>query len=552
MAFYILKNNTSKPIDTLFVSMWNSKRAHLKKLKSSLEMLQVSPMKNYRLGIFKLEKALQPGDSLKLNFEVSYLTKGFTDNNTETELVQNGSLLTIGGRDNQRFIPQIGVNKGHFITKKEIRKKLKLNKAADLVTLEKADRSIPLSNFDIIRYHCIVSTDKDQIAITNGELVRQWEANNRAYFEYRPLIPITNELVIASAQYKVKKELYKGINLEVYYHHKHNMNLDRIIKGFQTSIDLHTYFKKYPHKTLRIIETPAYMSDAAARAFPMTYVWSENSGFTSRVNEKKEPDQVFAISAHEMAHHWWGFEITPVEAEGFYFPIESMAELMNTIALEKEYGKETALDYVKKSREKYLKRRGRSNEDEVPVIRCGNNQSHIAYQKGMIQLYALREYIGNEPFNQGLKHFFDRFTMQKGIYPLSIDLVQSLSTVTPDSLNYMLDDLFAKITFYDFKMGKIITQKIKDSYEYQFDLNANKVYTDQNGKESHTNINDYVLIVFKDKNKQIKERHFVKVDKTQQKITLKSNTLYDKIEINPNGLLIEKELSDNFQKVSFK
>lgn len=546
---YVLKNNTKLPIDTLFISMWNQKRAHLMNFSSSIELTEVIPMKNYRLGIFRLNKPLNPGDSLTLNFEVQYRTKGFTDLSTETAIVQNGSLLSLGGRDNQRYIPQIGINKGHFISQNEIRKKYHLGKAKDLASIEKADRKIPFSNFDMIRYHCIVSTDKGQTAISNGELIKSWEKEDRSYFEYQPLIPISNELVIASAKYSTIKENYKGINLEIYYHEKHNKNLDRIISGFKTSIDLNSFLSKYPHKTLRIIETPAYMSYAAARAFPMMYVWNENSGFTSRVNEKKKPDQVFAISAHEMAHHWWGFEILPVEAEGLYFPIESMAEMMSTLALEKHYGKDIALKYVKNSREIYLKRRGKSNEDEVPVARCGNNQSHIAYQKGMIQLYALRTYIGNEAFNQGLKDFFDRFSSQKEIYPLSIDLVQSLRNVTPDSLKTLCDDLFMNITLYDFKIDKSSISKNNTDYLYQIQIKSGKTYADQNGKESNSNLNDYVLIALKDKDNTTKEQYFVKINQALQTITLKSKHKYDSIEINPNGLLIEKEITDNLYKI---
>ncbi|HPM03429.1 MAG TPA: M1 family aminopeptidase, partial [Candidatus Cloacimonadota bacterium] len=444
MGSYILKNKTDKQIDTVFISLWNQKRAALKKMELNRQYSVVKPMKDYSLGIYKLVKALQPGDSLILNFEVDYQTHGFTDNNTECSIVKNGTMMNLGGSENQNFIPQIGINKSIFISKEELRKKYNLPKYKELQTLEKADRKTPFANFDVIRYNCQVSTEKGQIALTNGELLKQWDEGNRSYFIYKPLIPVSNELVITSGIYQVKKEQYHGINLEVFYYEKHHRNLDRIIRGFKKSIDLNHVFSNYPHKTLRIIETPAYMNYAAARAYPAMYVWNENSGFTYQVDEKAGSDQVFAISAHEMAHHWWGYELLPAETEGLYFLIESMAEFMCTLATEKEYGKDKALQYVKDSRIRYLRSRGRAKEEEVPLSRVHHNQSYLAYQKGMIQLYTLKEYIGEKALIRGLKDFYDqyslagkdRFSQKDNLYPISTDMIQALAKVCPDSLRY--------------------------------------------------------------------------------------------------------------------
>jgi len=40
-----------------------------------------------------------------------------------------------------------------------------------------------------------------------------------------------------SARLEVKKEQYNGINIEVYYHKDHHMNIDRMIESVKDSVE---------------------------------------------------------------------------------------------------------------------------------------------------------------------------------------------------------------------------------------------------------------------------------------------------------------------------
>ncbi len=547
---YILMNLTEKNIDTLFISLWNQKRAHLNTLLLSTGFDCILNSTDYQLGIYKLKKPILPGKSIKLTFEVNYQTKGFTDNNPETNIVKNGTIMNFGGRATPEFMPQIGINKDLFLSKDYLRKKYNLPEDQVLPILETANRTKGFSTIDRLNYTCLVSTEKNQIALTNGELIKEWTQNDRPYFLYQSANPISYELVLTSGIYQVKKEKYKDIDVEVYYNKKHYFNIDRIIHGFKTSIDLNSFFSNYPHKTLRIIETPAYMSYAAARAYPMMYVWNEDSGFIARINDKKDNDQVFSISAHEMAHHWWGYELMPAEAEGLYLPVESMAEFMNLMCLEREYNKTTVNNYLKDYRKIYLKKRGKDNDGEKPLVRCHHNQSYLAYQKGMLQLYTLKEYIGKDNMFKGLKSFFDLYANRSDIYPLSTDMISALNDFTPDSLKYMNDELFMKIALFDLKAKNAVSSKIDKGYKISFKFTTHKFFADDFGKETEAPFNNHVYIIaYNISGKEIFNK-CVFLKGTDQYIEFFTKDKPEKIGVDPNGLLIDKNTDDNIIRVN--
>ncbi len=548
-----LKNNTLQNIDTLFISLWPNKRADLKKFTLSVPNKEIVPMQDYRLGIFGLNKPLLPGDSLVLSFNVDYQTKGFTDNNPETSLVQNGTVMYFGGKETPSYIPQIGINKDLFLKTDYLRKKYNLPNEPVLPTLEKADRKIGFSNLDLIRFHCQVSTEKGQIAITNGELLKQWDEGDRSYFIYEPAIPITNEIALTSGKYLVIKDTYLNANVEVYYDAKHAYNIDNIIKGFKTSLELNSQFSAYPHKTLRVVEIPAYASQFGARAFPMLYIWNEEAGFISRANDSKKVDMVFGISAHEMAHHWWGYYLLPADAEGLYLPVESMAQFMEAMAIEKDFGKEKVYTLLDTSRKQYLKGRSRAKEGEAPMSRIRHKQSHLYYEKGIIQLYTLREYIGAEPMYKALKTFYDQYAHTTTNYPLSTDMIDALRAETPDSLKYLMDDMFLNITLYDLKTTSAKTTKLPDGkYKTVFEVETQKIYADPNGKETVRPFHDYVFVGLFDKEDKSLYYQIHKLNGKKSSLSIITATQPSEAGIDPHGLLIDKNIKDNKMMVKFE
>ena len=82
-----------------------------------------------------------------------------------------------------------------------------------------ARRSTPRApDADRVDFETTVSTTVDQIAVTSGELQREWVESGRRYFHYRTEIPITHHFAYASARYEVTRSEWNGVAIEVYHH----------------------------------------------------------------------------------------------------------------------------------------------------------------------------------------------------------------------------------------------------------------------------------------------------------------------------------------------
>jgi hypothetical protein len=137
--------------------------------------------------------------------------------------VENLGALVTGAN---YLAPVIGYNYWSELTDSAERKKYGLTEL-DLMPPPKRnciddcfDTYIPVHS-DWVDISAIISTRPDQIAIAPGSLVREWQQDNRRYFEYKLDHPSMNLYFFASARYEVARETWNGINLEVYYLKEH-------------------------------------------------------------------------------------------------------------------------------------------------------------------------------------------------------------------------------------------------------------------------------------------------------------------------------------------
>ena len=79
---------------------------------------------------------------------------------------------------------------------------------------------------DWINFEATVSTSVDQIAIAPGYLQKEWSEGDRRYFHYKMDSKILNFYAFNSGRYEVKKEMFNGVSLEIYYNKRYSCNLD--------------------------------------------------------------------------------------------------------------------------------------------------------------------------------------------------------------------------------------------------------------------------------------------------------------------------------------
>lgn len=493
-GFYYLKNKHKQAIDTLIVNYNNN--VELKSLKLSVPNKEFINDKDYFFKAYKLASPLQSGDSIKLEYVIDYFQKGWFSNDPKSDVVYNGTFI------NNSLLPSIGYNEGFELGENEARAKFNLKSKPRMANINDSvarENTYISSDADWINFECIVSTVPDQIAVVPGYLIKEYTKDNRRYFHYKMDCPILNFYSFLSARYEVKKDKYQDINIEIYYHKGHEYNLDRMINSVKKSLAYYEKsFSPYQHSQVRILEFPRYAT--FAQSFPNTIPYSESIGFIAHVDEK-DPlsiDYPFYVTAHEVGHQWWAHQVIGANVQGSTLMSESMAEYSAIMVMEKEYGKDAMHKFLKDALNKYLTGRATEKKKELPIM-LAENQQYIHYNKGCLVMYALRDYIGEDSVNSALKRYIKQVGFQSAPYTTAKEFVANMKLSTPDSMQYVIKDLFEDITVYENYVKDIKSVKQKDGkYKVTLTVGSSKFKADSLGKSKAVAVNDWMDIgIFK-------------------------------------------------------
>ncbi len=434
--------------------------------------------------IYQLAEALQPGDSVVFTFKISNEPNGIFRNNSPIRA--NGTFV------NNSLFPRIGYNPASELRGEESREKFGLppkERMASQTDSAALQNSYIAYDADWIDFETTISTSSKQIAIAPGYLQEEWTENGRRYFHYKMDSKMLNFYSFISAEFEVAKDSWNDIAIEVYYHKGHDYNIDRMIKGVKRSLDYYTEeFSPYQHKQVRIIEFPR-TGGGFAQSFANTIPYSEAIGFIAEVDEENEDgvDYPFSITAHEVAHQWWAHQVIGANVQGATVMSESMSEYSSLKVLEKEYGEDKMRIFLKDALDSYLIGRTLETAKEKPLI-YNENQQYIHYNKGSLVLYALSDYIGEDKMNEALSRYIDAVAFQNPPYTTATEFLSYLDEATPDSLKYLLEDMFRTITLYDNSVKEASFKVLEDSmYTVDLEFFATKYRTSEEGKRSYTN-----------------------------------------------------------------
>ncbi|MGL2962527.1 M1 family aminopeptidase [Flavobacterium sp. RSB2_4_14] len=562
---YTLKNKTSQTIDTIFVNHGKYTKVAFK-VKTKL----VSKDTVMNFDMYRLEQPLMPGDSIQMSFTVKNKPNDFFNDNSP--VIYNGTFL------NNSMFPSIGYSDQGELTDDDVRKKYGLKPkdrmATPMDSIARRNTYIS-SDADWITFETTVSTAGDQTAIAPGYLTKKWTKDGRNYFHYKMDRKMLNFYAFNSAKYEVKKDKWKNVNIEIYYHKGHEYNVGRMIAAVKKSLDYYTTnFSPYQHKQVRIIEFPK-TGGGFAQSFANTIPFSEAIGFIAAVDDEN-PDAVdypFAVTSHEVAHQWWAHQVIGANVQGATLLSESLSEYSSLKVLEHTYGKSQMRKFLKDALDSYLQGRTFESKKEQPLM-FNENQQYIHYNKGSLVLYALSDFIGEKKMNDALKGYIKKVAYQEAPYTNSIELVNELKAATPDSLQYLINDMFETITLYDNRVSKATSKKLPNG-KYQVDIEfevtkykaddtGKRIFKDKKGKtltytkkgdkfasESYP-LNDYTEIgVFckqtvkgekRDKELYLKK---IKINKINNSISIIVNEKPTEVGVDPYNKLIDTNSDDN-------
>ncbi|MCL9807101.1 aminopeptidase [Flavobacterium amniphilum] len=533
---YELVNNSKEPIDSLL--LYISDQINMESV-SIPDAKILSKDERFGHSWYKLNTPLMPGKSFKMSFSFTSSWSAFTGHTPFNSIIDNGSFMRISN-----YFPGFGYQTDNEITNSKERKKRNMPDETLIRKLEDTETQ----PYDFIDFDAVVSTSEDQIAVGIGDLMSQWKSEGRNYFHYKSDGKIPFRFAFSSARYEVKKELYKGISIEVYYDKRHGRNINELISATEKTLDYCVEnFGRYPYKTIRYAEVSAFAEGFAATAYPSTLYMKENFGFYSDITRGDKEDIINQLAGHELSHQWWGnAQFNPEEKEGGYILTEMLAMYTEIMLYEKRHGWDRALETLQIHQDLYLS--SRSFATEMPLYKTHYDTPHLPYNKGTVVMHQLRMLIGEKNVNKALRSLMVNYAFPEKAADTR-DFLKEIYKVSPETIHPKIDELFRQIVTYSAKINSVSSKRVSDKkYEVTFELATSKFREDGKGKQTLIKNDASIDVALYDAN----EKKFIQTfpivnNKVKGKMTLYSKP--ESIEIDPNLMIMDTFLEDNVKKI---
>ncbi|MFT5250351.1 MAG: ABC-2 type transport system permease protein [bacterium] len=453
-GFYMLKNTYDTPIEEIHIQKRLEENIALEAVTFEGGATTDNKYSEFFYYNYKLKQPLQSGDSIKMSFKQTYTTKGFKQGRS-TKIVHNGTFF------NEKAFPSLGYDRRHELRDDDDRANYNLPSRPNKAKREDSKELVYTrdgGDSEGIHFEMVIGTDENQTAIAPGNLLKSWKENNRNYFHYKMDIQMNNFYSIVSAKYEVKKDTWlptsgtirKPVDLEIYYHKEHDYNLDRMMESMKASFDYYsTNFSPYQYKQMRIVEFPRYVE--FAQSFPGTVPFSEAIGFILDIDDEKDVDMAFYVTAHELAHQWFLMQIEAANVQGQHLILETLSQYAAIMVLKQKYSDEKVLQFLETQKDRYLEGKRRESGKE-PSLEMVGNQKYIYYAKGAINMYEFQKQIGEANVNLALKRFISDWNTIDGKlktvtnrYATSKDLLGYFREVTPNNQQHMITELFESV-----------------------------------------------------------------------------------------------------------
>ncbi|RCR67115.1 ABC transporter permease/M1 family aminopeptidase [Larkinella punicea] len=435
--------------------------------------------------VYVLDRPLQPGDSLRLDFEVTIQSRGFRETGVDPSVTSNGTFFM-----NTNWFPAIAYQRPReLITATDRREHgLTLRPLIAFLNDEEAytDRGRGMT-LDVV-----MGTPGEQVAVAPGNLRRTWTELGRRYFHYSTQA-IGGEWSFFSANYAVHEAWWedsddpgRAVEIRIYHHPQHTAHLDRTLRSIRASLDYYSKnFGPYQRESLSVVERPGNGTGLHADAGMITH----GEGFTlwNPKDDGRSHDHPYAIIAHEMAHQW---TVPYAAVEGAPVMSESLAWYYGMKVVEHSRGPEALqrlFSYMWQPHPYSPIFRGE------PLLR--GLDPYLSYRKGPFALNTLSEYIGDERVNGALRNLLEKHRPVDAPLATTLDLFRELRAVTPDSLQYLLHDLFEVNTYWKLETERAVATPTKTgNWQVTLDVETHKVVVDSAGVKQEVPMDEWIEV----------------------------------------------------------
>lgn len=495
------------------------------------------------LGIyeFQFDTPVLPGDSIELTFSALSETNGLYSGN---DIVENGSYIHL--RD---FSPYLGYSESLEIQDNNERRKRGLPKR----TIEKpsdADFELMESGFGRVDFETTLSVPESQIGISVGNLQESWTENGRNYYRFKTPYPVAPIITYHSADYETVQENYNGISLEHYYHSGHDFNNSTIMNSMKQSLDyMQNEFGPYPLDHLRIAELPSFWGFGGFAAAGTISMVEDNLYLV----DERDPEAFGLVAKrtiHEVAHQWWGHQLSTQSVSGGQIFVEGFAKYTEGVVMEKHYGMPSLFQLGKSANHTYFTGRSYTSTPEQPLY-LEQGEHYMLYGKSYMVMMALKDLIGEQTINEILKTLVQRHKNEIDATVTTPEFLAELYSVTSQENQNLINDWFKKIITYDLSVEDVSYSKLPNGgYEVTLTVEALKLES-IDGIESPVEMNEPITIgLFTTHPSEAIEEQILSLEPKKiitgnQQITIKVDSLPKYISIDPYGTRPDLVRSDN-------
>jgi ABC-type transport system involved in multi-copper enzyme maturation permease subunit len=539
---YVMVNRDTAPIDTLYLAPSPAVRTTGVTFDRSARLVVADSA--HLTHVYALARPLLPGDTLRLDFALRHAPRGFMNGGMSTAVLHNGTQIKLVD-----WLPGIGYQ--------PLRELLKPRDRTDHGLPTRP--VFPVVEDEAARYHIgqrtmfetVVGTSAGQTAVAPGALVRSWSEGGRRYFHYRTDAPIGGELPILSAVYALHREIVRPagggrpVEIRVHYDPRHRDIVDNVVRGARATLEYGTkHFGPYPYGHVTISERSAGGMGLNAESGNIDY--SEQFAMLAPERNPNTFDFTVAVLGHEMGHNF-GPPIAAVE--GAPVVSESFAWYVAMGVMGHAYGREHLARLVGWMHEPYPHRPVRQG---VPLMR--GLDPWTGYRRGPFALFALREFVGADRVNAAIRRWRELHFAPGAPPATTLTLHRELQRVTPDSLQYLLRDLFERNTFWALGVAGTAKPARGGSWEVTLQVKARKVVVDSAGRETEVPMDDLVdLGVYASPNVRLPTDPLYlrrqRIRSGRQTITLTVPRKPARVGLDPHLLLLDLDANDNWEAI---
>jgi ABC-2 type transport system permease protein len=400
-----LKNVSASAIDSVHVTIGP-------RLLASGELLvEGAPPARYEnwVASFPLAQPLAPGDSVLMTCRFA----GRVPDGVPRGGGQLNTFIHPGGTYLHSFAPEpwlpvVGYNSDLELQVDRKRRKFHLPKRVSLPDADSTGVTPGLFHQSLaFPYRARIRVPADEYALSAGKLTAERELDGgRREFEYVSDGPIYFYPVMAG-----KWDEARDGSSAVYHAAVHNQNTTKILDALTSSrAAFSELLAPFPYSELRLAEFPRLAT--FAMGYPTLIPFSESIGFLTR-DSKKRANMCFYVTAHEVAHQWWGTVIWPANGKGSAVLTESLANYSTLLMAGREEGEAKRRQMFADFEDRYL--RGRDANEERPLTQLDGDRRRddvLWYNRGGVIFYMLHRRLGEDAMLASLREFISRFSFQ--------------------------------------------------------------------------------------------------------------------------------------------